>query len=185
MDRKAFILLHTIIASFIAPVAFMFLLTGGLYTWGIKGDYINATYISDLAQPIEATQDAAVSYVVSELEKLGFSPPTGEPSFRKSENGMSISWTGSNMDLNFSTIENGTKSKIEVKETTLYRKFVQLHKAKGGTTFKVYAAILAISLFLMLVSGYILAWQLPKYRKITIGTSLFGVIFFVIMVWIG
>ena len=50
-------------------------------------------------------------------------------------------------------------AKLTISETTWYRNLVQLHKAKGGQLFKVYAAGLAISLFIILLSGFLMAWQ--------------------------
>jgi hypothetical protein len=59
---------------------------------------------------------------------------------------------------------------------------VQLHKAKGGQLFKVYAAILAVSLFIILFSGFIMAWQVPKYRKLALIFSTAGISMFLLMI---
>jgi len=59
---------------------------------------------------------------------------------------------------------------------------VQLHKAKGGQLFKVYAAILAVSLFTILLSGFLMAWGVPKYRKMALTAALVGTGLFIAMV---
>ena len=37
VTRLQLMKVHTILAAFIFPVALMFMITGALYTWGIKG----------------------------------------------------------------------------------------------------------------------------------------------------
>jgi len=71
---------------------------------------------------------------------------------------------------------------LQVKETSWHRQFVQLHKAKGGEPFKVYAVVFAIALLLLLVSGYTMAWQMPKLRKLTLISTLLGITVFIAMV---
>jgi hypothetical protein len=70
---------------------------------------------------------------------------------------------------------------LKIKNTGWHRHFVQLHKAKGGIAFKVYATILAVGLLFLLISGFIMAWQLPRLRKITLTSTILGLIFFVAM----
>ena len=59
---------------------------------------------------------------------------------------------------------------------------MQLHKAKGGQLFKFYAAILAVSLFSILLSGFLMAMQIPKYRKMSMVAALAGIGLFIAMV---
>jgi hypothetical protein len=42
------------LAAFILPVAMLFVITGALYTWGIKGDYETQTVVLPLKQPNSA-----------------------------------------------------------------------------------------------------------------------------------
>jgi hypothetical protein len=46
----------------------------------------------------------------------------------------------------------------KIKNTSWHRQFVQLHKAKGGALFKVYATAFATALLLLLISGFTMAW---------------------------
>jgi hypothetical protein len=59
---------------------------------------------------------------------------------------------------------------------------VQLHKAKGGQLFKVYAAFLAVSLFTILLSGFLMAWQVPKLRRLAAICAATGAALFLVMV---
>ena len=74
------------------------------------------------------------------------------------------------------------KAKLTIKETTWYRNLVQLHKAKGGQIFKFYAAGLAIALFIILASGFLMAWQIPKYRRQALFCSAAGIFVFLLMI---
>ena len=58
---------------------------------------------------------------------------------------------------------------------------MQLHKGKGGIVFKVYAAILAIGLVLIGISGVIMALRMPKYRVLTQRYLALGALLFIIL----
>ena len=72
--------------------------------------------------------------------------------------------------------------RLTVSETTWYRTFVQLHKAKGGKLFKYYAAALAVALFIILGSGLWMAMQIPRFRSLSLGTLAVGFLSFVLIV---
>lgn len=52
MNRQILMKIHMLLAAFILPVAFMYPLTGALYTWGITGDYDTTVYHLKLDQPL-------------------------------------------------------------------------------------------------------------------------------------
>ena len=90
-----------------------------------------------------------------------------------------LEWTGSSKDLLLKPTENELVAKLIIKNTSWYRHLVQLHKAKGGTAFKVYAVIFAIALGLLLLSGIIMALQVPKLKTATIVSSFIGFFSFI------
>lgn len=93
-----------------------------------------------------------------------------------------LEWTGSDIDVTLEPAGDELSAKLTVKDTSWYRNFVQLHKAKGGVVFKLYATILAIFIGLLLFSGFLIAWQTPQLKRITVITSLTGVGSFVLFV---
>jgi hypothetical protein len=121
----------------------------------------------------------------SELRRLAIAPPTGGAKIKRIGRSFQLEWTGSERDVILKATGNPKKARLLVKETTWYRHLVQLHKAKGGQLFKVYAAILAISLFTILLSGFLMAWQIPKFRKLVVACSVAGVVMFLLMVTIN
>ena len=96
-----------------------------------------------------------------------------------------LEWTGSSKDVILEPTDNELIAKLTVKNTSWYRNLVQLHKAKGGIAFKVYAAVFAVSILALLVSGFIMAWQTPKIKRLTLITSLVGLCSFMILVYLS
>ncbi len=180
-NRLTLMKAHALLAAFIFPVATMFLITGALYTWGIKGDYNTTKHELHLAQPIQEKTKELVALAEKELEKHNISIPTGTAKIKRIGNSFRLEWTGSNMDINLEPTVDPLIMQLEIKNASLYRQFVQLHKAKGGTPFKVYAAVLSISIILLLISGFIMAWKMPKLRKLTLASSALGILIFAAM----
>ncbi len=160
----------------------MFLITGGFYTWEIKGSYNSEIHMISLQKPLVQDQNYLESLVQRELEKLAVPVPSGGASVKKGGTSYKLEWTGSGRDVILEPTSDKLSAKLTVKETTWYRNLVQLHKAKGGQLFKIYAAALAISLFIILFSGFLMAWQVPKYRKQALIFSAVGVVMFLLMI---
>jgi hypothetical protein len=185
MTRFTLIKIHMLLAAFIFPVAVMYLVTGGLYTWGIKGAYDEHKYDVVLDGALSEDEVVLKELAASELRRLAIAPPTGGAKIKRIGQSFQLEWTGSERDVILKATGDPKKARLLVKETTWYRHLVQLHKAKGGQLFKVYAAILAISLFTILLSGFLMAWQIPKFRKLVAACSVAGVVMFLLMVTIN
>lgn len=166
---------HALIAAFIFPAACMFAITGALYSWGVKGSYTTETYNIDLTEPLQQEVNTLVDLTETELAKLELSTPTGKAKIKTAGQHFMLEWTGSDKDIILEPAATALTAKLTVKHTSWYRSFVQLHKAKGGPLFKVYAVIFAISIAFLLASGLIMAWQTPKLKQMTIVTFLLGV----------
>ena len=63
MNRMTLIKIHLLLAAFMFPAALMFLVTGGLYTWGYKGSYVDESQTIVLTEPL-VTDAAAVQALV-------------------------------------------------------------------------------------------------------------------------
>lgn len=180
-SRPTVIQIHMLLAAFIFPAALMFLVTGGFYTWGVKGSYVNTVHDITLSEPLPADSAELADLARQELDRLSITVPTGKPKLKKSGTSFLLEWTGSERDVVLEPTLEPLSAKLTVKETTWYRKLVQLHKAKGGQLFKVYAAVLAISLFVILATGFILALQVPRYRTSAIVAAAAGTVVFVLV----
>lgn len=179
MNRSQLMKIHALLAAFILPVTVMFAVTGGLYTWGIKGSYNNDVFEISLDAPLSKDSDALVNLINTQLQQRDISQPEGEPKVKSFGSHFRLEWTGSSKDVILEPSENPQIATLTIKHTTWYRNLVQLHKAKGGTAFKVYAAVFATALGLLLVSGFIMAMQTPKLRTPTMVSSLIGLLSFI------
>lgn len=172
---------HAVLAAFTLPVAIMFMVTGALYTWGIKGSYTNEVYEVPLTEMLTPELTTLTSLVVKELDQRDISLPEGKAKVKKIGSAFMLEWTGSTKDISLEPTGRDLVAKLTVKETSWYRNLVQLHKAKGGVVFKVYAACFAFVLGMLLISGFMMAWQTPKLKRITLGASAAGIISFLLI----
>ncbi len=182
MNRATITKVHLLLAAFMFPVALMFLVTGGFYTWGIKGDYVSEAYDIELSEPLTANAQVLSDIVAGQLRMRSIALPSGGASLKKGGTSYKLEWTGSERDVELEPTADPLVARLTIKETTWYRNLVQLHKAKGGQLFKFYAAGLAISLFTILASGFLLAWQVPKLRRLATLCSISGVAVFAMAV---
>lgn len=182
MNRATLTKIHLLLAAFMLPVAFMFLLTGGLYTWEIKGSYVPETYTLELNEPLVPDAAVLMSVAARELDRLRLDHPSGKAGIKKVGTSFQLEWTGSARDVVLEPTADPLVARFIVKDTTWYRHFVQLHKAKGGQLFKVYAAVWAVALFGMLLSGFLLAWQVPRYRQLAVVCAGTGLLTFAVVV---
>lgn len=185
MKRMQWMKAHALFAAFILPVAMMFVVTGALYTWGIKGSSTDETYEVALSKPIQRDIGELTNLAQLELHKLGASPPEGQPHLKVYGGHYLLEWTGSSKDVILEPTQNELIAKLTVKNASWYRSLVQLHKAKGGMAFKVYAAAFAMGIIFLLVSGFIMAWQTPSLKKMTLITALAGGGSFIIVVFLS
>lgn len=182
MNRMTLIKIHLLLAAFMFPVALMFLVTGSLYTWGFKGSYEPGVYELQLDAPLQADAAALAGLVERELAQRSLTVPSGGYKIKNAGTSFQFEWTGAARDVLLEPTAEPTVAQLTVKETSWYRNLVQLHKAKGGVFFKIYAAALAIALFAILASGFLMAWQVPKLRGLANGCAAAGLLVFALVV---
>ena len=185
IDRKTMVKIHMLTAGFIFPVLFMFLLTGALYTWGVKGGYDIKDYEISLEKPLKEEQQLLIDMAREKLTELEITPPSGQSKIKTNGDEYKLEWTGSNRNVILQPTNDPLLARMTIEDTTWYRVFVQLHKAKGAYPFKVYATVFALALLVLLISGFIMAWQMPKYRKPVLFSATLGILSFVLMVMIS
>lgn len=185
MNRIFLTKLHLITAAFMFPAIVMFLVTGGLYTWGNTGEWHEETTSIALEQPVVPTEEALKAIALGELDKRGVAAPSGKTRLRGEGQDAELQWTGARTEASVSLSDQPNVAEVTIKQASLHRWLVQLHKAKGSTIFKVYASVLAVVLFILVVSGLILGLQVKVYRGLTIWSSVAGILGFVGFVLLG
>ena len=172
MKRTQLINLHLILATLLLPAIAMFAITGGFYTWGVKGGYDKQTYKMPLAEPLKSDLGSLINYTQQELDKQNHAYPSGAAKLKSTDHSHVLQWAGRESDITLSSDKGSNLAQLEVAKASVYRQFVQLHKAKGGAAFKLYAALMAVSLLVILISGVLMGLGMPKYRLTTyIGLS--------------
>lgn len=184
-DRKKLISIHIIIAGLIFPVLVMFAFTGALYTWGIKGGYDHQNYDVIIESPLTANKNSLLAIANKKLTDLDIARPTGKAKIKKMNDSFQLQWSGSNRNVILQATNKPLLARMTVENTHAYRVLVQLHKAKGGIAFKIYAAALSTALFLLLISGFIMAWKMPKYRQLVTTSVFIGAAIFIVMLIIS
>ena len=183
--RLLLIKIHLVIAALVFPAIAMFLITGGLYTWGSTGESVESDYVIQLDAPIAKDEDALRALASRELVRLDLGAPSGGERIRTVGDSWTYEWSGAQRDVTITPGATADVVNLTVKEATLHRIFVQLHKAKGSTLFKVYATFLAVSLFLLVATGIAVGLMAPAFRNLTIWTSAVGVAAFAAAVALG
>ncbi len=172
-----------LLAAFILPAAILYPLTGALYTWGVKGGYETTKYSINLQQALPKDKEKLQALVSKELTNKELEFPSGKAKIKTAGNSFMLEWTGSNLDVIIQPSAEPLIAQLIIKRTTLYRHLVQLHKAKGGLAFKVYAAIFACALSLLLITGFIMALKMPKFRLPVLLSLSSGLVVFIAMLY--
>ncbi len=179
MSRLVLTKVHLWLAALLFPAIVMFLATGALYTWGITGKTTDVLQVVEIAAPLNAGNEAAMRAIAADaLASAGLEEPSGKARVRKTGQSFAFEWTGSRRDVTVEPTADPKAAKVTIKEASLHRVFVQLHKAKGATAFKVYASILATALFLLVATGLLIGLKTPPLRRATILGSVAGLVLF-------
>jgi hypothetical protein len=180
MFRKALLLSHVLVGGFFLPVAFLFAITGALYTYGIKGDYLTKTVLLTPAYPVGETLEPLITLATETLNIQKLKAPTGNPALKKVGTSWQFEWTGTAHDIVIEPTNTPGDVNVQIKKTSWHRHFVQLHKAKGGWPFKLLAALFAIGLMGLFVSGLLIAQSQPRLKRIWLYSAALGTTTFIL-----
>ncbi len=182
---KTLITIHTILAAFFLPVGLMFAITGGLYTLEITGNYHKTESRIQLQEPLPTELSALVAMAERELLQRSVAFPTGSASIIQEGTSYYFKWTGSRRDVEIHPSTHENTALLKIKETSPYRSFVQLHKAKGGGWFKAYAVVWSLGLIGLFLTGGVMAYFSRPYRKVALIAFGAGLASFVLAVWLS
>ena len=179
INRQLLTKLHLVAAILVLPALLLFCATGLLYTWGIKGTFETTVQKIQLEHPLKAELPALLNIVEQTLKEQNLPQPTGAARIKTLGDSFQLEWQGARQAIILEPTGNPNVAKLKIKQANWHRHFVQLHKAKGGIAFKIYASALTLGLLLIFISGYIMAWQIPKLRKTTALSTILGIAIFI------
>lgn len=182
MNRSFLVHVHLIFAALLLPFIMMFAITGALYTWGIKGSVETNHYDIVLLQPLKYEAEYLHQWLEDVLEIKGINRPSGQGKMKGDAEQYSYEWTGSARDASVAPGNDPLVAHLTIEESSYYHYLVQLHKGKGGVIFKIYAAILAIGLVFLAITGVVMALKMPKFRTLTQRYLITGSFMFILAV---
>lgn len=181
--RATLIKVHTAIAAFCLPVGLMFLITGGLYTAGIRGETSKDVFDIASSSQNAVNKDALFRLAKHELDIRRLDYPTGKVRYREKNGRISLKWNGLNTRIRLEPTANPRIFILTIKTPDWFQRFMQLHKAEGKTPFKIYAAVWATLLLTLFISGIAMAWQIKKLRPLVLAASLSGSMAFLALLY--
>lgn len=183
--QRTLISIHLWLAAFFLPVALMFAVTGALYTLSIKGSYNETSRSIELTEPLRPELGALIEVVERSLAAAGVAPPSGSAGLKKAGTSFELEWTGAERDVLLKPTDEPLRATLVVKETTPWRHMVQLHKAKGSEIAKGISVLWAVGLVVILLSGLLMAWNVPHYRRRAMVAGGLGTLTFVAYLLLG
>jgi hypothetical protein len=166
-------------------MALLFAITGGLYTLGIKGAYDEVKHEVPLSAPLESSLSALLAVASEAMAKHGVPEPSGQAGLRKAGQSFELEWTGVDRDVVLRPTADAQRAELVVKTTTLGRRFVQLHEAKGSGVARAFSVAWSVGLLVLLGSGMAMAFGVKHYRRRAVIASSLGVVAFIAYAVLG
>lgn len=183
--HKQLIIIHTVLAAFFLPMGIMYAITGGLYGLGITGGYHTTQTTIQLQAPLNGELSTMVALAEAELARAGVAPHSGGASIKTGGTSYFLEWTGTQRDVQLHPTNDPLIATFKLRETGTHRYFVQLHKAKGGTLFKWFAAVWMVGLVALFLTGGVMAFMAKPYRRLAAITAVTGVVVFACMAFLS
>lgn len=175
---RILVIIHTALAAFFLPMGLMYAVTGGLYGLDIKGRYNTIEHHIELAEPLPTNLAALIAVTEAELNSRGLRHPTGGARIRSGGTSFYFEWTGSRRDVQLHPTDQPREALLKVMDTTPHRYLVQLHKAKGGLAFRLFAAAWMVGLVSLFLTGGVMALLDRRHRALALAFGAIGLIVF-------
>jgi len=183
--RFNLIKVHTILGVFFLPLAMMFLISGALYTFDVKGELEKLTYKVERQTPIVMTLDVVRPIVEQELAKRGIALPKNSPKMKRKKGRLQFRWSDMDHRIRFSLSADSNVGFLRISTPSLYHRFTQLHFANGSLLFKVIAAVMVAVLIVQFLMGIVVSLRSTKMRKLMLVSLFSGFGVFVILIVVG
>ncbi|QDU32863.1 hypothetical protein KS4_09010 [Poriferisphaera corsica] len=171
IGRQKWMWLHTAISSFFLPAAMIFLITGSLLPFHIRGSSHSQTHDILFDTPIGETNSDKLAALENQLSKQSLSHIWGTVKFNKS----SVIWIDTSKTVRLKILDAGLAGELKVTQYSFFQRLIRFHFALSPPV-KLFAVALSIAAALIFLTGVVLALQVPSLRKTTIRWTLIGFI---------
>ena len=168
MNKAFLIKTHTILAGFFFTTTLLLIVTGGLMNLGVDGDYDETSYSLEVEEPLPTEINTLKSIVIKELNNRNLSLPKGKIDLEIEDNSLVFEWEGSSHNIILKNNDSTQKTELIIEQASIFSYLENLHTSEGGPIFKILAIFCSVGLIILLVTGILMAWHVPKYRALTI-----------------
>lgn len=155
---------HMLLASFFTPAILLFLITGSLYTFDVKGKVSKQKFELKLEKPFEPNLAILTQTVSSFLQNKHLIIPDGNPILKKLKKGYKFYWSGLKYVVYFKAENANSIVHVSYKERSFLTQLMRIHRADAGIIFKTVSLLSVLGLVLVLVSGLYMAYT-SKRKK--------------------
>lgn len=158
--RLLWMQLHAYFSCFFLPITLVYLMTGMLYFFDIKGQVATEVeYFVDSPQGWISDQHEAKAFVLKHLKDKG------HPELPKDYYWEELhDWYGHEQEVLLKPTDDPNVLEIHVKEHDWLKQLLIIHKGFAGWFFKLLSVLFGLSLLFSVISGVIITLQLPKLK---------------------
>ncbi len=182
ISRFKIVQLHMLLSSFVLPAVLLYILSGVLYTLGVKGSVAKQTFTVALERPFTPDLEFLTGVVAKTLAEKSLVFPDGDPSLKKSKSGYKFLLSS----LRYSVTVVGKKGEPSVeftyRERSVLTQVMRIHRGEAGTMFKVVSIMAVAGLLLVFASGLYMAYTMPKFRRPSLIATGLGLLLLLVMV---
>lgn len=182
MNRNFLIKTHVFLAGFFFTTMLLLIVTGGLMNLGVDGDYDKTSYSLEVKQPLPTRINNLKNIVIKELNSRNISLPKGKADLEIEDDSLVFEWEGSHHNIILENDIQTQKTALIIEQASLFSYLENLHTSEGGPVFKILAIFCSFGLIILLVTGVLMAWHIPKYRELTIKSMVFGSVIFMLAI---
>jgi hypothetical protein len=165
IQRMLVIKLHAILACFFMPMALLYFISGGLYSFDIKGGVDKQVYSVALDRPFAPDLAQLSESVKTALDQHKLSLPTGNPAIRKKKGTYEYRWGDLKRLVVVHPTDDPLKVELVYRERSPLTQLMRVHRAEAGSPIRILSLSLVVSLIFILGSGVFLAVGIPKLRQ--------------------
>ncbi len=179
MSRKSIITLHLALAAFFAPVLLVTGISGGLYLVEVKGSVEKQVLFEGELADFDFSSGNRMQSVQSFINNHNIDH---DFEYLKGNSSTLVTRPTSKTHLSFEVKNN--QLTVTKRSPNLIASIIELHKGHGPRLFKTFQKLMAIALFLILVSGLYLGLSSKAYVRRTLLISGAGVVSLLLLVWL-